>query len=344
MTRPRASMRVLFVVAAGAALLGCGTVGLGLDELPTDPIAVIWWEPEPARRRAEILVEQQQAEQKRGVAEVKAIGRLLGAEEDPGNLSRYPGRLALIDPQTARVTTVTQAPPGALPLAWSDDHERLLFLSNHRGGIQVYEYDRIRDEVRTVTSGRHHHLWADYGRGRQLALMEVVTQEGRRFERVFVTDVDGRSPRKVFEDRNAETVRLAPDGKTLLYVRRPTRASRPGAAPESPTLMSVDLDSGEERPLGRGREPAFSPIGDWIVYSAPSRDGWRLRRMRPDGSARSPVTSGIRDEKMPAVSPDGRFVVYVRETTGIERLFVRRLDGSGDRNLLDEGAVFAPVW
>jgi Tol biopolymer transport system component len=174
--------------------------------------------------------------------------------------------------------------------------------------------------------------------------MEIVSEEGRRFERVFVTDADGRSPRKIFEDRNAEMVRLSPDGKTLLYVRRPAGSSGPGGAPATPTLVSIDLVTGEERPLGRGREPAFSPTGDWIVYSAPSRDGWRLRRMRPDGSARSPVTSGIRDEKMPTVSPDGRFVAYVRETTGIERLFVRRMNGSGDRNLLDQGAVFSPVW
>ena len=108
--------------------------------------------------------------------------------------------------------------------------------------------------------------------------------------------------------------------------------------------MAIDLASGAERRLGAGREPAFSPIGDWIVYSAPSRAGWRLRRMRVDGSARSPTTAGIRDEKMPAVSPDGQFVAYVREATGLERLFVRRLDGSGDRILLDSGAVFAPVW
>jgi Tol biopolymer transport system component len=66
--------------------------------------------------------------------------------------------------------------------------------------------------------------------------------------------------------------------------------------------------------------------------------------MRPDGSAKSPVDSGIRDETMPSVSPDGRFVVYVGEVNGLERLFVRRVDGSGDRILLDAGAVFAPAW
>jgi Tol biopolymer transport system component len=66
--------------------------------------------------------------------------------------------------------------------------------------------------------------------------------------------------------------------------------------------------------------------------------------MRPDGSARSPIAAGIRDEKMPSVSPDGRFIVYVGKSTGLERLFVRRMDGTGDRILLDVGAVFSPVW
>ena len=257
-------------------------------------------------------------------------------------MSRFPGHLCLVDPRTAEVTAIPEAPPGALPMAWSNDHDRLLFLSNHRDGVQVYEYSRSKDEIRTITYGEHPHLSADYGLGEQIVLLQVVRDKRRRFERVFVTDHQGRSPRVVFEDRSAETVRLSPDGKSLLYVRRSVPGFGRSARPSE--LVAVDLATGDERTLGRGREPSFSPIGDWIVYSAPSRNGWRLRRMRPDGSARSPVASGIRDEKMPSVSPDGQFVVYVGEATGLERLFVRRMDGSGDRNLLDAGAVFAPVW
>ena len=146
----------------------------------------------------------------------------------------------------------------------------------------------------------------------------------------------------LFQNRGAEVVRLSPDGEMLVYVRR--SPSKAGRLRRPSALVALDVATGEERELGPGREPSFSPNGDWIVYSAPSRDGWRLRRMRADGSARSPIAAGIRDEKMPSVSPDGRFVVYVRESTGLDRLFVRRMDGTGDRILLDEGAVFAPVW
>ena len=111
-----------------------------------------------------------------------------------------------------------------------------------------------------------------------------------------------------------------------------------------PELVLVNLEDSVEHRLGPGREPSFSPLGDWIVYSAPSREGWRLRRIRADGSARSRFGPSLRDEKMPSISPDGRFVVYVGESTGLERLFVRRMDGTGDRSLVDTGAVFSPVW
>jgi Tol biopolymer transport system component len=315
---------------------------LSLDELPRDPIAVTYWEPENARRRAELLEEQRVVAQKRGVAEVAAIGRLLGGSSDRGTLARFPGRLCLVDPQTGRVTPVSSVPRGALPLAWSNDHQRLLFLSNHRGGLQIHEYSLETDEVRAITSGPSPHMSADYGLGEQITFLEVASENKRQFERIYVTDERGRSPRLVLEDRSAQTMQLSPDGTTLLYVRRvPGPSARSEPASE---LIAMDLVSGAEQPMGRGRQPSFSPMGDWIVYSAPSRDGWRLRRMRLDGSARSPITSGIRDEKMPSVSPDGRFIVYVGESTGLERLFVRRIDGSGDRILLDVGAVFSPVW
>ncbi len=330
---------------------GCAVIGLSLDELPTDPIAVTWWEPEPARRRAELQERQRQqappaaGQQRVGVARVEAIGQLLGARGDASGKERFIGRLCLVDPRTGRVTPVSAAPRGALPLAWSDDHQRLLFLSGHRGVIHVYEYDRAEDEVRAITGGPNPHPFADYGPGGQITYLEVVNRDGGQFERIWLTDEAGASPRVVFEDRQAEGMRLAPDGSSLLYVRRlPT----PPGRQRRTELVRLDLATGTEQPMGRGREPVFSPIGDWIVYSAPSRAGWRLRRMRPDGSARSPVAGGIRDEKMPAVSPDGRFVAYVGKVgdapTDLEVLFVRRQDGSGDRVLVDAGAVYAPVW
>jgi dipeptidyl aminopeptidase/acylaminoacyl peptidase len=342
------ALRTGCIVAIGwwvLGLAGCIT-GIRPDDLPTDPIAVTYWEGESARRRAELMREKKKAEpRRRGVADAESVGRLFGGpqrvQSEMQALRQYPGRLCLVDPRTGKATPLAAAPRGSVPLAWSDDHQRLLFLSNTRNRIHLYEYDRQKDVVRPITYGEDQHLYGDYGREAQVAILQMA-RVGERYEvRVYVTNTAGGSPRRVLEGASPEMVRLSPDGKMLLYVARPEGASR---GRDEPELVLVNLEDSVERRLGPGREPSFSPLGDWIVYSAPSREGWRLRRIRADGSARSRFGPSLRDEKMPSISPDGRFVVYVGESTGLERLFVRRMDGTGDRILVDTGAVFSPVW
>ena len=100
-----------------------------------------------------------------------------------------------------------------------------------------------------------------------------------------------------------------------------------------------------ERDLAPGRDPVFTRDGEWVVYSGPVGEGWRLRRMRPDGSGRTRVGAGTRDEVQPAVSPDSEFVVYIgRDRTEVDRLYIRRMDGSGDRVLISSGGASSPAW
>jgi Tol biopolymer transport system component len=100
--------------------------------------------------------------------------------------------------------------------------------------------------------------------------------------------------------------------------------------------------------MARGRDPVFTSDGAWVVYSQQHHGQWRLWRMRPDGSGKgaigSPGTSETYDEIRPAVSPDGRFLVYVSLENQRERLRIRRFDGSGDRPLLQAGDASDPVW
>jgi TolB protein len=98
--------------------------------------------------------------------------------------------------------------------------------------------------------------------------------------------------------------------------------------------------------IARGKDPAFAPSGDWIVYSAQQRGRWRLWRMRPDGSGKLPLGEGTLDEHEPSVSPDGRFVAFVgqEKDSARERLFVRAFDGRGDRALLEREEATQPTW
>ena len=108
------------------------------------------------------------------------------------------------------------------------------------------------------------------------------------------------------------------------------------------TLMLED--GAEEKLFLKGREPTLTPDGQWIVFASASSAGYRLRRMRPDGSSRVPISPGGAEERMPSVSPDGEFIVFVRMLNGKRALAVRRFDGKGERTLVSDGWSEFPVW
>jgi Tol biopolymer transport system component len=66
--------------------------------------------------------------------------------------------------------------------------------------------------------------------------------------------------------------------------------------------------------------------------------------MRPDGTGRRPLGRSPFDEVDPAVSPDGRFVAYVSIQDDRPRLWVRSMDGAGQRPLVQEEDALLPAW
>jgi Tol biopolymer transport system component len=192
--------------------------------------------------------------------------------------------------------------------------------------------------VRQLTRGELH---ADgcYGPDGALAYVESVrAREGSFLSRLWIRR-PGEAPRPLTEGPADFQPTWSPDGRRLVY------AARDGARGE--VLRWVDPASGAGGVLTKGRSPVFSPDGGWIVYSAPSRAGWKLWRMRPDGSGKRRFGKSAFHENDPAVSPDGRFVVFAgtkQERSATSRLFVRPLDGTADRQLELSGTGLLPVW
>lgn len=344
---------LLPLAAWAVSALGCAAIVLPLEEIDPAPIAVLHWDDEDSRRRKELL------EQARmppgvgmlgasGVATPDTLGQFLGIQREGAlqllaQLSRFPGRLSLVDPRTGSLTEVPAAWPGSRPLAWSADHSELLFASDQQSGTwQLFVYDTESGNVRRITRTDEDHFTGDVSRdGRYL--YTGLERRGRQMTaHVYVTGPRGVDPVPVMEGGFSEA-HFMPDGKAMLLVRADVRSSRPNAPPLV-TVHPLDDPAGDERLLARGRQVAMSANGEWIVYSGARPGGWRLVRVRPDGAGRSQVGRGARDEVMPAVSPDGRHVAYVTEEGEFDRLFVRRIDGSGDRVLLDDGSVAWPVW
>lgn len=343
--RRRSGLLLIALLLPGVS--GCAGHAVRLAELPEVPLAVVHRPPEMARRRAELLADREarraeaEAELRRrarGVFDLDRVAELFGRGQPP-DLRRLQGRVVLLHPRTGELEDLPALLPGDLPLDWSADHRRLLFASVRRGNPQLFELDRASGEIRRLTRGPDH-PWGRYGPAGRLVLVEGGEGgEGAKL-RVGVTGPGGGRARLLTPGPSDWAPVFAPDGRQIVYVGA---LSGGGSG-----ILSVRLEGERASPprvLARGgMDPTFTPDGEWIVYAAQTPRGFRIFRMRPDGTGKIAVGRGLHDERRPAVSPDGAYVAFVSMEAGRERLLVRRLDGSGEGRLLDDGDGAFPVW
>ena len=353
--------RRVFAPILAAAILGLvvGCIGprVKVGELPEQPVAFLHWTKQDAKKRSGLFEKAGESGQRLGdrrdlaryqEADIRAY---LQGEKNVGlqtRLAKAPGRLMLVWPRTGVVQRLEAAPLGSRPLAWSSDHKRLLFVSAHRGSKdQLYEYDVDREELRTVTVGPAEHSRGDYGADDQIVLLrsQRPLHRGASEQTVHLTGPDGRLGGAIAEEISPGAIRITRDGRQLVYEHVRPRPRRGAPTIYESMIATRMIEEGwEERLLLRGREPTLTPDGEWIVFASPSSAGYRLRRMRPDGTSRVPISPGGSEERMPSVSPDGRFIVFVQMANGFRKLSVRRFDGRAETPLIEDGWSEFPVW
>jgi Tol biopolymer transport system component len=352
------ALLALVVLAAG-----CASRRIEVEELPEEPIAFLHWEDKAAKSRADAFkaVSELPDPPKNKIdpegAEEREMHAYLRAEHSSilaAKLSKHPGRLMLLWPRSGEVERVDAAPVNSRPLAWSKDHKRLLFVSSHRDARQqLYEYDFESKHLSPLTSGLIEHVRGDYDREGRLAIQRMKRSQrgGSSDQSVHLASPGGQFGREVARGVQPGTLRLSPNGDRIVYEQVRARPRRDGATTFDSFIAAQSFEDGaEEQILVRGREPSLTPDGEWIVFASPSSAGYRLRRMRPDGSSRVPISSGRSDspggtdERMPTVSPEGTYVAFILDGGNSRRLYVRRFDGKKDRALLTSGWSEFPVW
>lgn len=350
--RKRQRSVVFWAVIIVGICSACARSAVPLSEVDPAPIALVYWDESSARERADLIRESQQEGKrtKPGVAHVETLTTYLNAASggtksagEAGRGVQFSGKLMLLDPRSLELKRFAAAPRNARPLAWSHDHERLLFNSRHMDNqsSQIYEYNLKTQEVRKLTRGPANHLEADFAPDGRI-LTSWVESAGSDIK--FGLDYrppGGGPPVEIFGGGFVTNPKWSPQGDKILYEELSTRSA---TRDDSTVYVQAPVPGAKPRKLARGREAVFSPDGKWIIYTTRTFAGYRLYRVRPDGSGRRALEGGSLDARRPAVSPDGKHVVYVASEAGIDRLYLRRMDGSGDRILLEEGSVAFPVW
>lgn len=347
-------------IAAWVLCLGlsaCIAGRLQITELPERPIAFVHWADKAGQKRGEIFAKAGEVPRQppdkfdpERMEELEIRAHLRGDELMAlrAQLAKYPGRLMLVWPRTGELERVDAAPLDAIPQAWSPDGKRLLIASAHRGDKeQLYEYHLERKDLRPVTQGPLEHSRGDYDeKGRifvqQIERLNPIGPSANTVHQV----ISGSRVGRVLADRVPPgSLRVLPEGDRIVYeqIRPRPRQGGPTVFESVIAIRSLSLGS-EEQELIKGREPTLTPDGQWIVFASQSSAGYRLRRMRPDGTSRVPIGPGGTEERMPSVSPDGEFVAFVQFSNGRRRLTVRRYDGKDERVLVSSGWCEFPVW
>lgn len=116
---------------------------------------------------------------------------------------------------------------------------------------------------------------------------------------------------------------VSPDATTLAYVRVEPRDGVPGAARNVFTIPAVggaDVQLTDSAAPDDG--PEYSPDGQWIYLNSEvgsTEPGHaQIFRMRTDGSELTQLTSDVRVNWFPHLSPDGRVVLFVSFPPGTQ--------------------------
>jgi len=352
---------VVMGVVVGLVLCGglsaCVSTRLEKKDLPERPVAFLHWSDKAGQKRAEIFAKAGEMPRMppdkvdpERLEELQIRAHLRG-DESLGlrtQLSKYPGRLTLVWPRTGELELIEAAPLDAMPLAWSPDGKRLLMVSAHRGDKeQLYEYHLGRRDLSPVTAGPFEHSRGDYDAKGRVFVQQISRR--RRFgaseNSVHQVTSGSRVGRALATQVPPGTLRVMPEGDRIVYEQIRPRPRRNGATVFESVIAIRSLAlGGKERELAKGREPTLTPDGQWIVFASQSTAGYRLRRMRPDGTVRVPIGPGGTEERMPTVSPDGEYIAFVQTSNGRRRLVVRRYDGKDERVLVSSGWCEFPVW
>jgi eukaryotic-like serine/threonine-protein kinase len=159
---------------------------------------------------------------------------------------------------------------------------------------------------------------------------------------VWIYDVASATPTRLTTVPRNDRPEWTPDSRRVVF-----RSTRDGidhlwwqpADGSGPAERLLDLANGEQ-------EGVFSPDGKWIVLrtvgNTTKRDIY-YRAVNGDTTLH-PIAVSEFEELMPRLSPDGRWLTYVSDESGLNEVYVRAFPGPSGKVQVSLGGGSEPVW
>jgi TolB protein len=157
---------------------------------------------------------------------------------------------------------------------------------------------------------------------------------------IYVVRPDGTGLKRLGAGRGEQTEpSWSPDGKRIAFAAGPTERIEVMNA-DGTGIHAITGNQGEI-------EPAWSPVGNWIVYVRKSnimsiRELWLVH---PDGTGKHQLTYLGGSASKPTWSPDGKRIAFADNAKGSFGIYTIRLGGKGVRRLTNSSSDdFEPAW
>jgi len=226
----------------------------------------------------------------------------------------------------------------------SPDGRRIVFNSEREGWWKIWTMDADGTAIERLTSpargADYHPCWSPDGR-------EVLYVSGSQGNGDLVClPLDGGEPRNLTRHPAHDNFPAwSPDGAWIAFAS--DRADREWS------IHVMKPDGSEVRRVTRGGqalEPAWFPDGRRLAWQVAAPDGkgtHLVTQALDDGlpvGAPVALTDGSHGDERPAVSPDGRWVVFESDRAGGSQLFLVPSAGGEPRRLTHEGYCYGAAW
>ena len=199
---------------------------------------------------------------------------------------------------------------------WMPDGKKLLF--NMDGSI--FEMPVPGGEPEKLNTGTASHINNDHVisfDGKMLGISNHREGLSGGGSAVYVLPLGGGTPRLITEETPSYLHGWAPNNREVVYV-----AQRKGI--NIYNIYKKSIKGGEEVALTQNKPGEhvdgceYSPDGKYIYYNGSQSGTMQLWRMKPDGSEKEQLTFDAYNDWFPHISPDGKWIVFISFSPGIE--------------------------
>ncbi|HYK21785.1 MAG TPA: protein kinase, partial [Pyrinomonadaceae bacterium] len=254
-------------------------------------------------------------------------------------------RLWMLRQGESKPTPITSGTSRYYDLSVAPD-DKIIYASDASGMADIFEIAPTGGDSRPLTSAG----------GRNYA--PVVSPDNRYIVfhsnrtgvfQIWRTERDGGSPKQLtFGPTESTWAAFSPDGKWIVY-----QHSEPNS---SYSLWRVPIEGGTPQQITEGLaiRPTVSPDGKLLAFwynDAQQSSRWRLKVAQFEDGATFNVfdvapTVQVQWDTPLHWSPDGRYLVYVDHSGGIDNLWGQPIDGGAPKQLtkFEDSQIFAFGW